>query len=353
MKKKNPIHIVPVVLLITTVACSFSVPGPTVVETPVHLQPFMPAIQVVTIPAGIDPTRPTQVPLYFLDTGGGHYLLYVYETAKLVYDGRELHSGPLAGVYGGWSAALSHNGLHYAYVLPNAEDADFSNLYVDGVKTASGQFFSQPAVTDDGMHHFYTACLSSSGFADSCLFKDGNDLFLHENGILGYWINTDGSSYYASLRNFDEAGNFVESLVKDGAEIYKGRELSQKLFSPNGAHYAYLSSDNTGMQNLVVDGTVVHSSSALFVEQVTDLGAYCAWDPANQLVLINGAEFSVQGNSRIKCYINGDASHALIQDEGSWLLDGHPVQFSELNPANTIESVEMKGDTWFVYRVVK
>jgi hypothetical protein len=334
-------------------ACSFSAPGPTVIETPVHLQSFMPALQVVMIPTGIVTTQPSQVPLYFLDTGGGHYLLYVYETEKLVYDGRELHSGPLAGVYGGWSAALSHNGLHYAYVLPNAEDPDFSDLYVDGAKTASGKFFSQPGVPDDGTHHFHTACLSSSGFADSCLFKDGNELLLHEDGILGYSINTDGSSYYAWLRNFDEDGNFVESLVKDGAEIYKGRALSQKLFSPNGAHYAYLSSDDTGMQNLVVDGAVVHSSSALFVGQVTDLGAYCAWDPANQLVLINGVEIPVQGNSRIKCYINDDASHFLIQDEGNWLLDGHPVQLPELNPADTVENVEMKGDVWVVYRVVK
>lgn len=353
MKKKNPIHIVCVVLFITTMACSFSAPGPTVVETPVHLQPFTPALQGITVPIGIDPTQPTQVPLYLLDTADGHYLLYVYETEKLIHDGRELHSGPLAGVYGGWGAALSHNGMHYAYVLPNLEDSDFSDLYVDGTKMASGRFFSQPAVTDDGMHHFHTACLSSSGFADSCLFKDGNELFLHENGILRYWINTDGSSYYASLRNFDEAGNFVESLVKDGTEIYKGRELSQKLFSPNGAHYAYLSSDGSGMQNLVVDGVVVHSSSALFVEQITDLGAYCAWDSANQLVLINGVEIPVQGNSRIKCYINDDASHSLIQDEESWLLDGHPVQFPELNPRDTIVSVEMKGDVWVVYRVVK
>lgn len=156
MKKKHSIHIVPVLLFITTMACSFSAPGPTVIETPVHLQPFMPAFQVITISTGIDPT---QVPLYFLDMGGGHYLLYVYETKKLIHDGRELHSGPLAGVYGGWSAALSHNGLHYAYVLPNAEDAVY----------CEGNFGDIAFRDDDGRQHLLTSseCEESAGFTNS------------------------------------------------------------------------------------------------------------------------------------------------------------------------------------------
>jgi hypothetical protein len=335
-----------VMTVITMLACSLSGPVPTPIETPVHLQSYAPAFQVITIPAGIDLSQPSQVPLYFLDTGGGHYLLYVYETEKLIYDGRELYSGPLAGVYGGWSAGLSHNGLHYAYVLPNTEDPDFTDLYVDGAKVASGQFISQPSVTDDGAHFFYTTCLSFSGFADSCLFKDGTDIFLAENGILEYWVNGDGTTYYALLRD-------PQSLVRNGEVIYQGTELAHKAFSPNGAHYAYVSTDDASMQHLIVDGIEVRASSALNVQQVTDLGSYCAWDSASQLVFINGVEFPVQGNSRIECYINDDASHSLIHDEGTWLLDGHPVQFPELNIAEMIAGVEMKGEPWVVYRVVK
>jgi hypothetical protein len=345
MKKKNPIQIVLVVLLITTMACSFSGSTPAPIETPVHLEPYTPSFQVITIPTRMDLTQPTQAPLYFLDTGGGHYLLYVYETGKLIYDGRELYSGQLADVYGGWSTALSPNGQHYAYVIPGTDGPDFTDLYVDGVKVESAQYLLQPALTDDA-DYFYTACSSATGFSGSCLFKNGADIFLAENGILEYWVNVDGSTYYALLRD-------PQSLVRNGEVIYQGIELAHKSFSPNGAHYAYVSHDENGMQHLVVDGVVVRSSTALFVDQVTDLGAYCAWDSANQLVFINGVEFPVQGNSRIECHINEDASHSLIHDEGNWLLDGNPVQFPDLNPADTIVNVEMKGDTWVVYRVVK
>jgi len=345
MKKQYHIHAALAVLLITMLACSFSAPSPGPIETPVHLQPYTPSFQVITIPTGIDPTAPSQVPMYFLDTGGGHYLLYVYETQKLVYDGRELYSGQLADVYGGSSAALSHNGLHYAYVIPGTDGLDFNDLYVDGTKVETAQHLLQPALTDDA-HYFYTACSSATGFSGSCLFKDGTDIFLAEHGILEYWVNVDGTTYYALLRD-------PQSLVRNGEVIYEGTELAHKSFSPNGVHYAYVSHDENGMQHLIVDGDVVRSSTALFVNQVTDLGSYCAWDSANQLVFINGVEFPVQGDSQIKCYINDDASHSLIHDVGTWLLDGNPVQFPELSPADEIENVEMKGDTWYVYRLVE
>jgi hypothetical protein len=80
---------------------------------------------------------------------------------------------------------------------------------------------------------------------------------------------------------------------------------------------------------------------------------YCGWDPASRDVLINGLEFPVTHEGHINCYLNNDASHSLIDDDGDWLLDGKPVQFPELSADGRIWDVEMTNDIWYVYLLVK
>src|SRR5262245_7460383 len=189
-------------------ACSFSASVPSPAPTqPVATQPAPtqpPAstpgssFNVITIPVGVDPQGPYQDPPYFLETGGGHYLLYQMDSRKLIYDGKEVYSGDLAGV-GQDSMALSWNGLHYAYVLLAPEGKNFHDLYVDGYKVATTDLLANPAVTDDGQHYFYTACISATGFSGTCLFKDGQDVFDHTDGILDFSISRNGDAYLASL----------------------------------------------------------------------------------------------------------------------------------------------------------
>src|SRR5215510_5120080 len=84
-------------------ACSFSasVPSPAATQ-PAPTQPpsstSSSSFNVITIPVGVDPQGPYQDPPYFLETGGGHYLLYQIDSRKLIYDGQEVYSGDLAGL---------------------------------------------------------------------------------------------------------------------------------------------------------------------------------------------------------------------------------------------------------------
>ena len=341
-------------------ACSFSVSTPPPAPTqPVATQsaPTQPPaspqspFNVITIPLGVDPQAPYQTPPYYLETGGGHYLLYSMDSRKLIYDGREVYSGDLAGM-GRDSMALSRNGLHYAYVLLAPEGGNFHDLFIDGFKVATADLLAYPAVTDDGQHYFYTGCSSAGGFSGTCLFRDGKDVFIHPNGILDFSINRNGDTYLASLRNFDGNNSFVESLVLNGTEIYKGRELGNgKLLSPNGGHYAYISLDENNLQHLVVDGVEQRSSQALILHQVTDQGAVCVWDSARGQAVINGKEIPVSQEG-IQCFLSDDASHYLLND-GGWTLDGQPVQFPGVDPNDWILRAEWTGEGWNVYRLVK
>src|SRR5258706_12761431 len=153
-------------------ACSFSASIPSSAPTqPVATQPAptqppastqSPSFNVITIPLGVDPKGPYQTPPYFLETDGGHYLLFTMDSRKLIYDGKEVYSGDLAGL-GRDSMALSQNGLHYAYVLLAAEGGNFHYLFINRGKINSADLLPKPAGTDDGQYYFSTRCVSASG----------------------------------------------------------------------------------------------------------------------------------------------------------------------------------------------
>ena len=336
-------------------AVSTQSPPPTqpAVDQPTPTQPSVPVqtpqFSVITISLGIDPNGPYQMLPYFLKTGGGHYLLYVFETKKLIYDGQTVFSGDLAGL-GQEAIGVSQNGLHYAYVLPSSQGGNFHDLLIDGNKVNTAEYLAYPEVTDDGQHYFYTAC-ADNGFTGTCLVKDGNSLFAHPQGILDYSISRSGDAYLASLRNIDANNNFVESLVLNGNQIYQGVELAHKQFSPNGQHYAYVSLDQNNNQHLIVDDNEQRSSQALILLQVTDQGSVCTWDSAKSQVVINAKEIPVT-HEQIQCALTADASHDVIND-GGWTLDGQPIQFPGVAMHDKIWGVEWSGQGWYVYRLVK
>lgn len=332
-------------------ACSNAPAVPTqTVETTTAEVTSTPPFNLVTIPVGLDLNQPYQMLPYYLETRQGHYLLYLIESQVLFYDGEQIHAGELADLYG-FGMSLSENGLHYAYIIPGSDGANFRDLYVDGVKVATAEYLRTPAVTNDGQNYFYTACMSGTGFSDSCLFKNDKDIFTHSGGILDYFISQDGSVFLASLRNIDSNGVFTESLVLNRKEIYWGGELKDKLLSPSGNHYAYISIDDARMQHLIVDGVEQTSSMAMALLQVTDQGSYCYWDADRSEVGIDQKRIPVS-HEKIQCFITEDASHALIYD-GGWYLDGEPVNLPDVRPEDKIWGVEMRDDVWYVYRLVE
>ncbi len=306
-------------------------------------------IKQLIIKAGIDLAGPFQDLPYELRTRNGHYLLYVYETKKLMYDGQEVYSGEdLKGM------ALSPNGLHYAYVLKGGS-AEISrvnaleSLYIDKQKVHSATSISYPAITDDGQHYFYT----DGGYEiGDVLYKDGQEIFRHASGILGFWTSTDGSRYLASLRNI-EGSNFVESLVMDGKEIYKGSGLKEKVLSDNGQHYGYITTDpTTRTQTLIVDGVARLSSSSLNDVQITNTGEYAGWDSAQANFFVNDKVFAA-GRNLWKVVINDNVTHILTYGGEEWILDGKAVKLPEVKSKHAIRDAEVVGDMVYVYALVE
>ena len=303
-------------------------------------------VERITVSTGVDLSDSGQVPQYSLQVGQGHWLLYVFETERLIYDGTEIASGNLAGLMD-FGMALSRNGLHYAYTAPNPDNPGFTDLLADGSIVDTAQYLSQPAVTDDGQGYFFLACVGESSFIGTCLFKNHTDIFLHGDGIVDYQVSADGSTFLADLRSFDANESMGGLLVLDGLKVHNGASVMSMLLSGNGQHYAFATVDaTTGAQSLHVDGAVVRTSTALHLQQLTDSGSYCGWDAAKRVVFINQQEIPVTAESQVQCYINADATQVLVRD-GGWFLNGQPIALENAATA------EFAGDHLYVYSVVK
>ena len=92
-------------------------------------------IKKIIIPTGIDFSKPAQYYPFDIKTNKGHYLLYLSDLKKLIYDGNTIYSGSPTDYQ------LSNNGLHYIYSTKN-ENSD--NIYIDGKKIRSGINMGNP-----------------------------------------------------------------------------------------------------------------------------------------------------------------------------------------------------------------
>jgi hypothetical protein len=184
----------------------------------------------------------------------------------------------------------------------------------------------------------------------NALFKDGKDIFKHNSGFLNLWISDDGSKYLAELRNI-ENGNFVDSLVLDGKEIYKGRELKEKIFSDNGQHYAYIKNPSKigGVDGeFVVDGETKLQAPNFNFSQITNLGHYAVNDTNNKKFYIDTKAYNTD-SFIIHVFINDNASNYLTEDGlGVWKLDGNIISLE-----NTKGGVEIGDNIVYVYGLVK
>ncbi len=310
-------------------------PQSSITPTP---QPAQKAIiNQIIIKTGIDIDKTRQYTPYELKIAKGHYLIWVYDTKKLIYDGNEINSEKNIG-----GLALSHNGLHYAYIIKNDNTND---LYIDNQKIISASNLQLPAITDDGKHYFYTTTNQTRSIGNT-LFKDGKEILKHDAGILGLWISDEGSNYLTYLT---ESTGY--SLILNGKEIYKGVELKENKLSDNGLHYVYIENPSKigGTDGkFIVDGEVKLEGANLNYSQITNSGHYAIADTNNRKIYIDNKSYIV--NSPVaRVFINDNASHYLTQDGmGVWKLDGNIISLE-----NTKGGVEIDDNNIYVYGLVK
>src|SRR3989344_9001973 len=309
-------------------------------------------VKQIEIKSGLDLSQPFQDPPYKLLVADGHYLLWVYEGNKLVYDGKEIYAGENLG-----GIALSRNGLHYAYVVRTGDTDGFNSyytttsndLYINNKRVTTAKNLVNPAVTDDGRHYFYT--LTND---EGALFKHGKEIFRNSYGpILYFLISSDGSTYFASLKIDNGGENSGESLVVNGEEIYRVNimGLARTEFSKNGRYYAYaIDHLQPEIVSLVINGDTKRTGLNI-LSRITDLGYYAAWDPTKNKIFINGKE--VFDKNALRVYINEDASHYLISTDDGFLLDGNPIQLKNINPRRLLGDIEIVGNIVYVYGLVK
>lgn len=278
----------------------------------------------------------------------GNYILYTYETGKFVYNGKDIdkNSGEVGDI------GLSHNGLHYTYILKKDNK---NTLYIDGNSIiTSDEEINMPAVADNGKDYFYVIHGNMAYDPGDRLFKNNEEIFKNEAEIDNVWINSDGSTYFVELRNVDNNNNYSgNSLVKNGIEIYNGLWAPYKEFSDNGEHYAYTtdigSQPDEYNEKLIVDGNEKYFGKTAILSQVTNSGNYVFCDSNENKCYINNKVLDSVNTSKLKVYINDDASNILTRsyDTEKLFLDGKDLGVK----INFFDDIEIDGNTIYIYRI--
>ena len=298
-------------------------------------------IKDVVIKIGIDIARPFQDSPYDLRVAKGHYLIWIYETGKLIFDEEEIYTGGNLG-----HIALSANGLHYAYTLKAGVQNYFPisyDIYVDGKKIADAvDNIEALALADDGENFYASGAAIKSSARGEVFLGAGNTITL---GVSG-----DSSTYFAFFaERFDRSHK--DTLIRNGVKIYEGSFLRDFDFSPEGEHYAYTVSDREkDEQTLIVDGQVAAKDSILLLSSITSLGHYAGWNSKKHFAFIDDKKFPVKSDA-VRVFINESASHRLIYDE-EWLLDGEPIRL-RIDALRGLGRVEMTEDIVYVYNVTE
>lgn len=297
-------------------------------------------IKEVLIKIGVDINEPFQDLPYDLRVAKGHYLIWVYKTGKLIFDGKEIYTGDNLG-----HIALSANGLHYAYALKTGVQNYFPvsyDIYVDGENVANAANIKALALADNGEYFYVSGAVIKSSARGEIFRGAGNTIIL---GVSG-----DGLTYFAYFTERLETSH-KDILIRNGLKLYEGSFLRDFYFSPGGEHYAYTVRDQEkNEETLIVDGQLIIKDSILLLSGITSLGHYAGWNSKKNFIFIDDNKFSIKGDSA-RVFINESASHHLIYDEG-WLLDGEPIQLS-VNLHRGLGMVEMMGDIVYVYNVVE
>jgi len=260
----------------------------------------------------------------------GHWLYPNDLNNTIVYDGAVVvHGHP-------GSAALSDNGLHYAYTL-----AGSMSVYVDGRAVATGTDIPDVFdVSDDGSTVLYSD--SHAGGTLGVIYRNGVAVFSASLSI-GEAVGSADAMHYTAVVN-----GFPARLVHDGTTVasYGITGFLLPLISPDGTHYgAYSTAEGGGTS---VDGVSILPATEWGTNgEVTDAGHWAVIDiPRGGLPLVDGA---VAGSAANQVVISDDGSEvATDTDSGDVLINGVNVANVRIQTA----WLEIEGSTLYVYSIV-
>ncbi len=305
-------------------------------------------VKRIAVKINLDLHVPHQNPLYTLSTENGHYLLWDFQNGLLVYDGQTIYAG--SDVLG---SSLSHNGLHYTYLIGPAGQNQGVALYVDGQKRATGVDLEDPKVTDDGQHYFYVA----DGRAD---IREDQNVVARADHVTGYLVSGDGASIL--VEQYNQTSYF--SLFYNGMPVYDaGLELYRYFLSNDGQHYAYEQDLATSDQppryvdRIVVDGSIKPDQPPGGPRRslvLTDDGQYLYTSQAGDSteVYLNDRLYTSLSEPPSLLLANEDASHILVCGSTTCQLDLQPFSLPPdefLRP--DAPPPELRGNTLYIYEV--
>ena len=260
----------------------------------------------------------------------GHWLYPNDLNDTIVYDGKVVvHGHP-------GSAALSHNGLHYAYTL-----AGSLSVYVDGRVVATGTYIPDVFdVSDDGSTVLYSD--SHAGGTSGVIYRNGIAVF-HAPYSIGEAVGSADAMHYTAVVN-----GFPARLVHDGTTVASDgiTGFSFPMISPDGTNYgAYSPAEGAGTS---VDGiTTLPATEWGTNGEVTDQDHWAIIDiPRGDLPLVDGV---VAGAAANQVVISDDGREvATDTNSGDVLVNGVKVANVPIQTA----WLEIEGTTLYVYSVV-
>jgi hypothetical protein len=216
----------------------------------------------------------------------------------------------------------------------------------------SNQNIQSLAISDDGQHYMFFSNIYNG---NTTIYKDGQSVYhtKGEGGALN--MSSDGNSYLATISPTETTEESIANgqVVPNGPNGYLFGVDSDLVYSPDGQHYAY-STPNA----ITVDGRVkyqIKDGNPGGCLQITDSGHYALCDYERSAFVIDGALYPNPhvGGGGVSININSDATHYLTFDTQKWSLDGETVTFKTINPQWQKYSVNVVGNTFYVYSLIQ
>jgi hypothetical protein len=268
-------------------------------------------------------------PLWYF--ASGHWLYASDLNDTIVYDGKVVaHGHPV-------TAALSQNGLHYAYTL-----AKGLSVYIDGHPVATGTYIPAVfAVSDDGASVLFSDTAGRDGVGS--IYRNNVAIYRATNGI-GEAVGSADAMHYTAI-----VFGFTETMVHDGIMVADSGidGDSAPLISPDGTHYGLDSAGQNGGVTSVDGVAVLPATEWGRLYQITDSGHWALVDYARgSLPIVDGV---VKGPPADQAAISPDGQEvALDTVSGAILVNGKSVgRASSRDPW-----LEIEGNTLYVYNIL-
>jgi hypothetical protein len=335
-----PLVLIAVVALVFVPGCAPSVksPGPVATgsarpvasvsasATAVGSPTPDPALTIDDVRVDIGPVN--QNPLWYF--ASGHWLYASDLNDTIVYDGKMVARGHPV------TAALSQNGLHYAYTLANR-----LSVYIDGHPVATGTYIPQVfAVSDDGSSVLFSDTAGRDGVGS--IYRNNVATFRATNGI-GEAVGSADAKHYTAI-----IFGASETMVHDGQTVATSGITggSAPLISPDGAHYALDSGGQDGGVTSVDGVAVLPAIEWGRLYQITDSGHWALVDyPRGSVPIVDGV---VKGPPANQAVISADGHDiALDTVAGAILVNGVSVGRAPRDPW-----LEIEGNKLYVYNIV-